>query len=176
MKEKVKKLFDSLASQRDRWKRKNKYYYKELEKLYSSFIPENSSVLEIGCGTGELLAKIKAKRKLGIDLSPRMIEIAQKKYPQIDFIVGDAENLQINEKFDYIVMSDLLGHLEDVWKAFRELEKVSHSSTFLIINYFNYIWAPILKLGEKIGLKMPEEIGNWFTWKDVNNLLYLNNF
>jgi len=48
--------YDSLAPRRDDFRRKNKYYYALLDKQYRYFVPEGKRILEIGCGTGELLA------------------------------------------------------------------------------------------------------------------------
>ncbi len=56
------KYFDSLAPQRVRWVEKNRYYHQQLEKTFSFYIPPNRSVLEIGCGAGQLLAALKPAR------------------------------------------------------------------------------------------------------------------
>ena len=50
-------------------------------------------VLEVGCGTGDLLAALKPKEGIGVDISPRLIEEARRKHPLIDFVVADAEPL-----------------------------------------------------------------------------------
>jgi len=65
----LKKYFDEVAPQRDAWKRRNPYYYQELESLCRFFIPPDRTVLEIGCGTGDLLGAVRPRRGLGIDLS-----------------------------------------------------------------------------------------------------------
>ncbi|MEW6006687.1 MAG: glycosyltransferase [bacterium] len=170
------KYFDKIAPERDKWKRKNKYYYQEIERLLKFIIPPNSSILEIGCSTGDFIGHIKPKRGLGIDFSPDMIKIAKEKYPEYEFLVDDAEDLHINEKFDYVIMSDLIGHLDDVWQAFRELQKVTKDETRVIITYYNYLWEPILKIGEILGFKMKEHHQNWLCLEDIENLLILNGY
>ena len=72
-KEKLAERFDGMSLERDRWKRKNRYYYSELERICSRLIPPCKSVLEIGCGTGDLLNSVRPDRGLGIDLSRGMI-------------------------------------------------------------------------------------------------------
>ena len=52
-------------------------YRKLLAHYYNLLIPAEASVLEIGCGSGELLAQLRAARKVGIDLSPVQIAAAQ---------------------------------------------------------------------------------------------------
>ena len=92
------KYFDSVAEEREKWRRKSAYYHKELEKYLRFLVPPNLSIIEIGCGTGDLLAALNPSRGLGIDISPKMVEIARKKFPGLQFEIGDIENLQIKEK------------------------------------------------------------------------------
>ncbi len=168
--------YNSIAHQRDKWKKKNRYYYKDLERFHTFVIPPNHTVLEIGCGTGDLLNAVKPSKGVGIDLSEEMVKIAQEKYPHLEFYVGDAENLNFNEKYDYVILSNLIGSLSDIWLAFRELRKVTRPDSRVVITYYNYLWEPILKCGEKLKLKMKEGLQNWLPLSDIENLLYLNDF
>jgi SAM-dependent methyltransferase len=65
------RYFDSVATERGKWIKRSAYYHKELQKYLQFLIPSNSSLLEIGCGTGELLAALNPSRGLGIDISPK---------------------------------------------------------------------------------------------------------
>jgi glycosyltransferase involved in cell wall biosynthesis/ubiquinone/menaquinone biosynthesis C-methylase UbiE len=168
--------FDAMAPARDRWKQKNSYYYSELESICASLIPPRKSVLEIGCGTGDLLNSVRPERGLGIDLSRGMVEIARDKYPHLEFRQGDAEALDIGETFDYVIISDLIGFLSDIWQAFTELHKVCRPDTAIVITQYNYFWEPVLKLGEKLRLKMPQQHQNWLAFQDLKNLLMLTGF
>ena len=58
-------FFEETAYVRDIWKDKNRYYWEDVENLCAFLIPEEAHVLEIGCGTGDLLAHIEASRKVG---------------------------------------------------------------------------------------------------------------
>lgn len=169
-------FFERMAPERDRWKKKNKYYWEDLEKICSFLIPENTSVLEIGCGTGDLLSRIKAKKKVGIDYSPKMIEIAQKKYQDIKFILMAAENLAFNETFDYVILSNVIGYLEDIQKVLIELRKVCHPHTKIIITYYNFLWQPLLNIAEFLNMRMKQPQQNWLSKYDIINLLYLAGF
>lgn len=168
--------YDQMAKDRENWKKKSRYYYQQLEKYFSFLIPAGSSVIEIGCGTGELLSAVKPSRGVGIDFSQEMIKIARNKFPHLEFRVEDAEELKIEEKFDYVILSDLIGCLLDVQKAFAQLKKVCTTKTRIIISYYNYFWEPILKLAERLKLKTPLLLQNWLSLFDIENLLYLNDF
>ena len=61
--------------------------------LYLKFlIPEGARVLELGCGTGDLLAALKPSFGVGVDFSAGMIAQARKAHPDLTFLVGDIED------------------------------------------------------------------------------------
>lgn len=171
----VREHYNIFASARDNWKRKNSFYYRELEKLYTFLIPKQRKIIELGSGTGDLLFKLNPQTGVGVDISEKMVSIAKKKYPSLTFFTGDAQNLQINEIFDYVVMSDLIGDLEDVQKSFDELTKISNEKTRIILTCYNFLWEPVMVFAEKLRLRMPQPAQSWLTKKDVENLLYLTN-
>ena len=167
---------DAQAPESDRWKAKNRYYYEQIERIVRFHVPSGASVLEIGCGSGDLLHALAPGRGVGMDLSPKMVERARARYPDLTFLAGDAEDLPLGETFDYVILSDLIGYLDDVQRAFEELRKVCHPATRVIITYFNYLWAPVLRLGGALGMKRPQPEQNWLTLGDIQNLLSLAGF
>ncbi len=172
----MRKHFDNISSQYDMWKRKNDYYYSQLKRLFSSIIPPGKKVLEIGCGTGDVLNSVSPKEGLGVDISPKMVKIAKTKYPQLSFKVSEAEQLELKEKYDYVIMSDILEHLIDVWKVLKNLKKVIKPDGRVVISFINPLWEPLLILGEKLRMKMPEGPHNRLYSEDIINLLELNDF
>lgn len=174
--EKVREHFNNFANTRQYWKQKSKYYHQQIENFYKFVIPKQKRVLEIGCTTGDLLKSVDSSYGVGIDIAEKMTEIAKKKHQSLTFLQMDAHYLSLKEKFDYVILSDLIGNLEDVQKAFEELHKVSDANTRIIITYYNTLWEPILIFAEKIGLKMPQLTQNWLSQQDIENLLNLANF
>ena len=173
----IQNRFDALAQSRDRWIEKNRYYYEDQRKYFRFLIPEDAGVLELGCGTGDLLHCLKPRRGLGIDISGEMISIARRKYPDLEFRVGDIEDLEkIDGTFQYIVLSDVLGLLLDIEKAFHQIRRLCTPDARIAISYYNYLWEPILKLGERMGMKMPQQHQNWLSMADIGNLLFLADF
>ncbi len=170
------KYFDSVAMEREKWRKRGAYYHRQLEKYLQYLIPSNSSVIEIGCGTGDLLAALNPERGVGIDISPKMVEAAREKFPHLQFETGDLENLKIEEKFDYVVLVETIGHVDDIQLALRELRKVCKPETRVIIVYYNYLWEPVLKFAEAVGLRMKQPLQHWLPLDDISNLLYLNDF
>jgi len=172
----LKEFLDSQAAGRHEWLKKNHYYYDLLTRYLKLAIPENSSVLEIGCGTGELLNALKPSYGVGIDISGKMVDVARSQFPHLHFIEADAHNLPIEDKFDFVVISDTIGYLQDVQSVFSELKKVVRSDTRVVITYFNYLWRWILVAGEKLGLKMKQPEQSWLSLEDIANLLHLAGF
>jgi SAM-dependent methyltransferase len=176
MMKKYLQFFESMAPERDKWKRKNWYYWEDLENFCCFLVSENASVLEVGCGTGDLLASLKTRDRAGIDYSSGMIEIARKKYPDIDFFCMEAEELTFDKPFDYIILSNTIGYLEDIQRVFSELKKVCHPHTKIIVTYYNFLWQPVLNIAEHLGLRMKQPEQNWLSGPDINNLLYQAGF
>lgn len=172
----LKAYFNQQAPKRAKGSGLNAYYWRDIYQYVDYFIDEESSVLEIGCGTGELLHNLKAKKKTGIDFSEGMIQEAQTKHPDIQFITGEAEHLDDSVKYDVIILSNLVGYLHDVQAVFTELNKVCHERSKIIVNYYSKLWEPALSVAEKLGLKTPGPQQNWLTQQDINNLLYLAGF
>jgi len=174
--EAFKACFDRLAPKRVAYRRRRSYYWKDISRHIDYFIEQEQSVLEIGSGTGELLGQVKGGRKLGIDFSEGMVAQAQEQFPDIQFEVMDAENMELDEKFDVIILSNLIGYITDIQSLFHRLQQVSHPKTKIVVTYYNYLWEPLVKLAEFVGLKFKAPAQNWLTQVDINNLLYLAGF
>ena len=152
---------------------KPRYYQRLLSSYYTFLIPPGVRVLEVGCGAGNLLAEVKPSYGLGIDFSPKIIELAKQKHPQLEFRVAEAADLQCEEPFDYIILSDLVNDLPDVQAVLEALHKVSHSRTRIVLNFFNNVWRPVLAAAEGMGEKAPTMLQNWLSSGDMQNLLHL---
>ncbi len=175
-KAKVMAYMDQMAPRRERYIRRNAYYYRDLLLFLKRNVPPGRDVLEVGCGTGHLLHGLEPRVGVGIDLSRAMLSQARRQYPRLRFHQRDVENLALKRRFDYVVVSDTLGYLEDIQKAFRALRRVVHRDTRLIITYHNFLWTPILSVAEWFNLKMPRIRLNWLNQGDIENLLRLEGF
>lgn len=171
-----KSYFDELASGRVESRKRHAYYWNDITRYCNYFSHPYRSVLEIGCGTGELIHEIKGKRKVGIDFSSNMIDIAKKQFDDVEFMVMPAEHIQLEEKFDLVILSNLIGFVDDVQNVLHQLRKVSHANTKIIITYYNFFWEPFIKFAEAIGLKTKTPNQNWLSQQDIKNLLSLAGF
>lgn len=166
----VRRHFDAIAADYDGWKRRADYYYGQLAALHRELIPPGASVLEIGCGTGTLLASLAPARGVGVDLSPRMVEIAAARHPRLEFIAGDAAELPPGETFDFVIVPDVIEHLADPGAVFRAVRRRCGPATQVIVASVNPRWAGVLHLAERLGLKMPEGEHRWLTVAEISDL------
>lgn len=175
--EEVEEFFDHYASKVEHWRERNAGYHRKISSLSQFYIPANSRVLEIGSGTGDLLAATAPSRGVGIDISTEMVRLAAARHPDLEFRRMPAEFLDLDgEKFDYIILSDLVGFLYDIRLVFERIRSACHAQTRIILHWYSLLWQPILSLAEKTGLKYPLPLLNWTTNEDIANLLYLADF
>jgi 2-polyprenyl-3-methyl-5-hydroxy-6-metoxy-1,4-benzoquinol methylase len=175
-KEAIRERFNVLAAQRVYWQKRSRYYYEEQVRYNRFLVPEGVSVLEIGCGLGDLLASVKPSKGLGLDLSEAMVKEASLRHPFLEFRVGDVEDLKINETFDVIILSDVIGHLLDVEAALKQLRHCCSPQTRIVISYYSFLWEPIVRLAETLGMKMSQRAQSWLSPMDIENLLHLADF
>jgi SAM-dependent methyltransferase len=150
-----------------------RHYQQLLRKQYAFWVPPGLRVLEVGCGLGDLLAAVKPARGVGVDFSPAMIALARERHPELDFQVADAVEYASTERFDYVLLADLVNDLPDVQAVFERLQSVAHPRTRLVVSFFNNLWRPVLDVAAKLGLKSPTLLQNWLSKDDVMNLLHL---
>ena len=152
----------------------SRYYQSRLAHRYNLLISPESRVLEVGCGEGELLSQIKAKSRVGIDLSPQQVARGREIHPELDLRVGAGESLQMEDPpFDVIIISDTLNEAADVEEMLRRLHRISHRGTRLIINIYNTLWYPLLAMARSMGLAAPRPASSWLSRQDVINLCAL---
>ncbi len=171
----IKTYFNQIALKRKK-RLLSAYYWEEITQYCNYYSHEDNSVLEVGCGSGDLLAGITGTKKMGIDFSEEAIEWAKEKHAGIDFKVMDANDIQINETFDLIIISNLIGFVDDIQAVFEQVKKCCHPNTKVIVQFYNSFWEPLIKFSEAIGLKTKTPIQNWLSTRDINNLLYISGF
>jgi 2-polyprenyl-3-methyl-5-hydroxy-6-metoxy-1,4-benzoquinol methylase len=153
----VEKHFDELAGSYDRIKKeKNGFYYRSLMRAVAEVVPPGKRVLDIGTGTGEVLNALAPSQGSGIDLSPAMIGIAREKFPRLRFFAGSYEDLDPGGPFDFILLLDVIEHLQSPEKLFAHLKKFCSPGTRIVLTMANPAWEPFLFVLEKLHLKMAE--------------------
>lgn len=89
-----------------------------LERFYLDFIKNNipveSTILDVGCGTGEPLAKYFMEnfyKLTGVDASTKMIELCKQRFPKEKWVLADMRMLNLHEKFNAVIAWHSFFHL-----------------------------------------------------------------
>ncbi len=160
----------------ERRRRTGRFYHELLQRYYQLLVPPGLSVLELGCGHGDLLNALHPGQGVGVDFSSEMISHAGKKYPHLTFICADVHRVYLKATFDVIILSDLVNDLWDVQAALKRARDFSHPGTRLIINFFNNIWRIPVDLAKRLHLAADLLEQNWLTPPDISNLLHLTEY
>lgn len=169
-------FFDSVAPQHENPGPFKRYYNSRLKKLVGFNVPAGATVLELGCGLGDLLASLEPRRGVGVDFSAKILESARKRHPELEFVHADVHDLDIQETFEYVLISNLVGDLVDIQRVLGLLETVCTEKTRVIVTDFNYIWSPLVKVAEFLKIKPRQREQNWLELQDLKNLLALSDF
>ncbi|MBN1557321.1 MAG: glycosyltransferase [Lentisphaerae bacterium] len=156
-------------------------YRNQMHALYRHVVPPGAAVLEVGCGTGDLLAGLQVRRGHGIDRDAACITAARRAHNgnrALGFSAADVETTAWagHDPYDYIILSDVLPALRDVQRTFENLHAVCTPATRLVMNFPSNLWRPVLRLATRLRLREPDAVFNWLSLDDVRNLLYLAGF
>lgn len=99
-------------------------------------IGNNKKVLDVGCATGLVAQKLKAKRceVTGIEIDPDQADVAQVTCQ--DILVGDIEAMDLAlapSSFDVLLMADVLEHLKDPQTTLRKLSRFLSQDGFILV-------------------------------------------
>lgn len=133
----------------------NQYCNERYRREISSFIGKEDSVLDIGCGTGLLLSKLEAKKRVGVDLSAALLSQLKKK--ELNLIRADAERLPFKERtFDVAYSVNLLEHVPHPAQVVSEGMRVLKNGGKLILITPNGDMSLFLEIADRLKLKAPE--------------------
>jgi len=79
-----------------------------------SILPTGATILDIGCGHGEPIAKYLIEQGFdvgGVDASPSLISLCRNRFPDREWLVADMRTLELGKKFHGLVAWDSCFHL-----------------------------------------------------------------
>jgi methionine biosynthesis protein MetW len=115
-------------------------------KIMSKYIDSNSTILDIGCGDGTVLDFLSQNNKpiriIGIDISQRAVDYVKKKgfeAYKIDVLSDDFPKFLKNKTFDYIIMTEVLEHVQDPEKIILAIKNNFTKAIFVSIPNSGFI-------------------------------------
>src|SRR5215469_15290803 len=171
---------DASLDEQESWRKFNAAYHQDDFKFMRFLIPPGKRVLELGCGTGDLLAALQPSYGVGIDFGSQALARARARHPHLNFVLGDAEDPEtlksIKGPFDYIVIADTIGMFEDIDGTLRLIHQLCDPATRIVMSYYSHLWEPILKTAEAIGFRRKQPKINYIATTDFLNLMDLADF
>jgi 2-polyprenyl-3-methyl-5-hydroxy-6-metoxy-1,4-benzoquinol methylase len=133
-------------------------------------INKNDQVIDIGSGSGLISFEIskKAKNVTGIEIDSKKVESAKTKFhnKNLKYLAGDATSYPFKEKFDVIVLSNVLEHIDDRIKFLKSIHKLS-SKILIRVPMIDRDWLPIYLKSRGFDYRLDP---THFTEYTVNNL------
>src|SRR6185312_3069151 len=135
-------------------------------------VPSDASVLEVGCGEGDLLAALPNAHRQGIDYLPEVVARAKARHPEVAFEVGDAiaPPADVAARVDAVICDRLCHSVLDVQALLTGLKRRLAAEGRIYLTAFNYLWELPVRLAELGGLKRPAPQSNWLSDADFRNL------
>jgi SAM-dependent methyltransferase len=159
-----------------------RYFYGYLTRILRQRVPPGQRVLEIGCGSGHLMAALEPAEGVGIDLSRPAVSRARRLYGEgrLRFMEGDGSDPEIlaaaGGTFDAILLVNVVTELSDVQAMFEALAPLCHRRTRLFIYSYSRLWQPVLRMAETLGLKHRPPPDSWLPPEEIRNMLALADF
>lgn len=135
------------------------YLQRRLEKLKNILIEhdKNIKILDIGCGTGEVIGyinKLGYMNTFGLDISLTLSKISKNKVIN-SIMVADAISLPFKaNEFDFVIISDVIEHLPKYKDCLLEAHRILKENGKLFITYPNPNIVPLLNFIASLGLKV----------------------
>lgn len=136
------RIYEELAKVYDKeWGKFSLSYLKYVEYLKSNYLFEPTAVLDVACGTGELITEL---NKLGytvrgIDISDTMISVAKNRSNEIDFIVDDMISYKSDRKFDLVICAfDAVNYLlleSQIISTFNLIKEALYEDGYFIFDF-----------------------------------------
>lgn len=178
----VRAFYDTRQDEIERRRRARRYFYGRLARQVRALVPPGQRVLDLGCGTGDLLAELQPSEGVGIDLAPAAIAGARARHADgtLRFLVGDAGDpallAQAGGCFDVVLLVNVITHLTDVQATLQAVQAVCHERTRLVIFSYSRLWQPLLRVSEALGLKLRQPAEAWLPPEELRALLHLADF
>ena len=149
---------------------KHAFVWKYGENLLQLLNPQaNERILDLGCGTGQLTAKIAetGADTIAIDSSSEMIEKAQQNYPQLKFQVADAKNFQLSQPVDAVFSNAVLHWIPEADEVITSIYKSLKIGGRFVAEFggkgnIESIVKALYVALEKIGFQKPHDLNPWY--------------
>lgn len=143
-------------------------------KFFTDHLEITDSVLDIGCGNGNNAYDVakKAKEVVGIDIEQKYINVAKKKFQKsnVTYIVGDATTYQFGKKFDKVILSNVLEHIDHRVEFLKKLHPLTDKILFRV-PLITRDWLPVYKKEQGVEYRLDLTHFTEYTLEQANEEL-----
>ncbi|OKH35740.1 SAM-dependent methyltransferase [[Phormidium ambiguum] IAM M-71] len=140
------------------------------ESLLELLAPQpDERILDLGCGTGQLTAKIASvgAKIWGIDADKSMIEQAQQNYPNLHWLIADARNFQVDEPLDAVFSNAALHWIKEADAVIQCVYQALKPGGRFVAEFggrgnIGAIAQAIFTTLENMGLGNPQTLNPWY--------------
>ena len=130
-------------------------FHHEFLRMVRTYIPPPSKLLDLGCGSGYSSLRLAESgyRVLGMDISEKFLDRAASRIGnQLQYTIGDALEMPFaDQSFDGIASFDMIEHVVDAERVFREVDRTLRPGGRVVYVCPNY-WSPIIPIKALINL------------------------
>jgi ubiquinone/menaquinone biosynthesis C-methylase UbiE len=96
------------------------------QQKYDDLAGIGDKIVELGCGLSPFLMSTKFVSKFGVDFSPKTLQEASERYPNVEFILSDCLKTPFIDKyFDVSVAGEVIEHLDDPEALISEMKRIT---------------------------------------------------
>lgn len=158
---------------------------KKMDMISYEYNLNGKKILEVGCATGEFcyLAQRKGAKVSGIDISSDIIDIAKRRYKDINFREGTIEDIPSGEIYDAIFAFEVIEHVISPKRFFESVKSHLTSDGMFILStpnlscgvsvglekwagsnyYFDHLYFFTIETITKYAMEMKMSVQNWYT-------------
>jgi ubiquinone/menaquinone biosynthesis C-methylase UbiE len=167
----VRHAYDTIA---DHFSATRQFQWEEVEFLVEQYVKPGETLLDIGCGNGrvaQIAERIKAQY-VGIDISPRMVELTKKQHPWATAEVADMRKIPLaDESVDDVIAVASFHHLPDRTsriQALQEMARVVKPGGYVMLLNWNLLrWSMLTRRLYSVWLQVSHGRRE-YGWRDVH--------
>jgi 2-polyprenyl-3-methyl-5-hydroxy-6-metoxy-1,4-benzoquinol methylase len=159
------------GSRRIEWPRR--FLRQDLLETMRRLIPGEARILEVGVGSGALLAGLPNRVRHGIDALEDAVDSAARLDPAMHVSLGDALTYRSADKYDAVICDRLVHSVSDVQSLLTNVTRLLEDEGRIYLTCFNFLWSVPLMIGDRIGMAEPSPPQNWLSESDLVNLFAL---
>ena len=129
----------------------------------------NERILDLGCGTGQLTQRISkmAGEVVGLDNPTEMIELARRKFPDLNFVLADASTFDLDSQFDAIFSNAALHWILDYRSCIQRMYENLKTGGRLVLELggkgnIQCILNPLRTVLKKYGYSRQSALQPWY--------------